>query len=360
MWVIFLINVSIWISQGCRQEMWREKVLQANPHKLQELGQRFILGYRDFEEIKLLVEYGAVGGVYITRRNIQGKTFSQVQNEIALLQHIQKKAGRPALIVAADQEGGIVSHLSPLLTQLPPLSEVIQNKSADDRWQATENYATLQAQELSKLGITLNLGPVADLKMTLPDFKDKHSLISKRAISEDPHIISEVGTTYCQTLTRWNISSTLKHFPGLGRVQGDSHFTTLKMPTDISVLAETDWLPFKYISQNCNSAAIMVSHIILPDVDPHHPASVSHKVVDGIMRRHLNLKGKLLTDDFSMGPIVSRPGGIGKASLDALNAGIDNILISYDNDLYYPAMAYLLQHSKTTLQRQSTASTTRD
>src|SRR6266852_7279815 len=103
-------------------EVRRRNVLQTDVVRARTLGQHFVVGYSSFDEVVPLAEKGLIAGVYIARHNIAGRTVEALKSEIAALQDRRRIAGLPPLMVAADQEGGIVSHLSPPLTALPSLS----------------------------------------------------------------------------------------------------------------------------------------------------------------------------------------------------------------------------------------------
>src|SRR5215467_12983952 len=127
----------------------RRAVLSADPALLQRLGRHFIVGYRDFAEAERLVSHGAIGGIFLTQRNIQGKSRQQVRAEILRLQELQAARGLPPLYIATDQEGGPVSRLSPLVPALPSLAEW-------KREHPVAAYAELQAESLAELGVNLN------------------------------------------------------------------------------------------------------------------------------------------------------------------------------------------------------------
>ena len=103
-------------------ELRKRDVLQTEAMQARSLGQHFMVGYSSFPEVAVLAEKGLIAGVYITKHNIAGRTAEALKSEISALQDKRRAAGLPPLIVAADQEGGIVSHLSPPLTKLPALS----------------------------------------------------------------------------------------------------------------------------------------------------------------------------------------------------------------------------------------------
>lgn len=319
------------------------QVLQANPTQLAYLGQHFMVGYTDLKELQTLVEKQAIGGVYITRRNIIDKSKAEIQSKIQALQTIRQRQGLSPLWIATDQEGGIVSRFSPPLTRLPALSQIIESSdNFESRKQAIIDYAQKQGEELVELGINLNFAPVVDINKSIINPQDKYSQIYRRAISSNPNIVAEVGLTYCQILEKTGVECTLKHFPGLGRVENDTHLTQAELFTPIAELASDDWIPFRQILQQ-TTAWTMLGHTQLMAVDSKHPVSFSQAVITGILRQDWQHNGILITDDFSMGAVYRSADGFKKATIKALNAGVDVILIAYDPDLYYPAMQTLLK-----------------
>ncbi|MEC4891886.1 MAG: glycoside hydrolase family 3 N-terminal domain-containing protein [Oscillatoria sp. PMC 1051.18] len=324
-------------------QLTKSSVLNAEPSQLEKLGQHFIIGYRSRSEIESLVKKNAIAGIFITRRNITNKTKAEIQQEIASFQTIRRNSNLPPLFIATDQEGGIVSRLSPPLTKLPQLSQIVtENPQIEAQKPEVIAYASQQARELAELGINLNFAPVVDINKQIINPKDKYSLIYKRAISADKNIVAQVGLWYCQTLESFNVKCTIKHFPGLGRVDTDTHLNEAELTTTIAELSQDDWVPFQKIIEN-SQAFTMLGHAKLTAVDTQHPVSFSQAVINGIIRKDWQHNGVLITDDFSMWAVFGSQDGIKKATIKSLNAGVDLILIAYDTDLYYPAMSALLK-----------------
>jgi beta-N-acetylhexosaminidase len=323
----------------------RYTVLHAEPNQLQKLGRHFIIGYTHTEDIIPLVEQGAIGGIFMTRRNVRNKSSEEVQKEIRFLQNLRTSSNLPLLFIATDQEGGIVSRFSPPLSRLPALSSLVNQHafSQADLDTRVKEYGRIHGEELKNIGVNVNFSPVVDLKKQLKyNPLNFHSLIGDRAISADASLVSQVALIYSQSLEDSGVIPTVKHFPGLGRVREDTHHFQAELGVSLQELQHQDWLPFKEVITHSH-AFMMLAHVRLPRVDPENPVSYSHKVVQGIIRDQWKHEGVLITDDFTMGPIYRGKHGIGDASVSALNAGVDLVLVSYDGEKYYDAMYAVIQ-----------------
>lgn len=322
----------------------KEQVLNTPKARLQQLGRHFVVGYTDSGRLETLIARGAVGGVYITGRNVTGRSVDDIKTLIRQWQTIRMTSGLPPLIVATDQEGGVVSRLSPMLPWQPALAGLIrQAKNVKDLDRKVAAYSGVQAQALSELGVNVNLSPVVDLKPetgTVPDHP--RTRLYHRAISDVPFLVARVGLGYCRKLEAYGVVGTLKHFPGLGNVAQDTHLDTGGLSKSAGRLETEDWLPFKEISRQ-TSAWIMLGHVRLTAIDPLAPASISKQVVREIIRKGWNHEGILITDDLNMGAVYRLKGGIRTASVSALNAGVDLLLLSYDPDQFFPAMHAVLE-----------------
>jgi beta-N-acetylhexosaminidase len=323
------------------QEGWfrwqQHQVLQANV-AMTRMGRHFVVGFRDFDDLKPLAERGLIGGIYITRRNLKGESAQSLRQRIDELQDIRRHASLPPLFVMADQEGGEVSHLSPLVERVPALSELLADGEENLEMRARAQ-GEQQGRELVALGINMNLSPVVDLKLDeIKDWSDSHSLIERRAIAADPRIVTQIASAYGAGLIASGVQPTVKHFPGLGRVRGDTHLVKASLPLDPEARA-ADWLPFREVI-NHTGAAMMLAHVHLPDIDPSAPASLSRKLVQDILRKKggdgWDYQGLLITDDLNMGAVYAN--GVGRAAVTALDAGVDLVLVSYDPDQYYRAL----------------------
>lgn len=324
-------------------ELRKQGVLSAGAAELRQLGPHFMVGYSSFPEVARLAELGLIGGVYVTRHNIRGRTVEALRAEIAALQDIRRAAGLPPLLVAADQEGGIVGHLAPPLTKLPALA-TLAGLAPDDQQAKAEEFGRIHGRELAGLGVNLNLAPVLDLKPQAQRNRlDFHTLIGQRAIASDPAVVSTIAASYVRGLEESGVGATLKHFPGIGRVRSDTHHFSANLDTPVTELEATDWLPFRQVLSHSRSA-LMVGHVTLTAVDPDRAASHSKRVVDGIIRQTWGYQGVVMTDDLVMGAIYQND--VCKAVVEAINAGVDLLLVAYDGAQFYRVFACALEGSR--------------
>jgi beta-N-acetylhexosaminidase len=312
---------------------WRKRnVLQTEAGLARSLGRHFIVGYSSFPEVAALAEKGLISGVYVTRHNVAGSSSARLKEEILALQEKRRAAGLPPLIVAADQEGGIVSHLAPPLTKLPALS-TLASLAPDVRAEKAEAFGRTHGQELAALGVNQNLAPVLDLR---PEMKrnrlDFNTLIRYRAISDDPAVVADIARAYVNGLEASGVGATVKHFPGLGRVRTDTHHFSADLDTPLDELEASDWIPFKKVLAG-SKTQLMIGHVTLTSVDPDRPASHSKRVVDGIVRKKWNYQGVVMTDDLVMGAIYQR--NVCTAVIEALDAGVDLLLVAFDGAQFY-------------------------
>jgi beta-N-acetylhexosaminidase len=321
---------------------WRkQQVLAAHHAAAQKLGAHMIVGYSDPQAVKTLVEKGLIGGIFISAHNVRGRSSETIHAEISALQDLRKIAGLPPLIVSTDQEGGIVSRMSPPLSRLPSLADVIAEARPEEIELLAFAYGEKHGRELAALGVNINFAPLADLSSPAERHSfDFRSLIGRRAIDTDPARVSPAVIGYAHGLEVNGVHATLKHFPGLGRVTTDTHIFPAMLAASASDLEDSDWIPFRAGLQSTQSL-LMVGHATLSAVDASKPASRSARVVREIVRQHWGHDGVLVTDDLTMGAAVRH--GLCSAGVDAINAGIDLLLVSYDAAQYYEIFYCLLQ-----------------
>lgn len=313
-----------------------------NTHRLRILGQHLVVGYGNNDEISELVRRGFIAGLFVTRRNAKGKSLDQLRAELVRFQNMRREAGLAPLIVATDQEGGPVSRLSPPLARQASLASILTAdvSSAQIELRA-KAYGAEQAMALADLGVNINFSPVIDLKPSRESGAlDFHTRIVERTIAAEPVTVARVGLAYSRGLLAQGVLPTVKHFPGLGGVLEDTHHFSAHLKLPLEELIERDWYPFRFILSQ-TPALLMVGHVIVNEVDPDFPASLSHKLMTGIVRENWKHDGILISDDMTMAAVYNR--GLCQSSILSLNAGMDLLLVAYDWEKVYPVLDCLLR-----------------
>jgi beta-N-acetylhexosaminidase len=186
--------------------------------------------------------------------------------------------------------------------------------------QLAARFAAALAAELTAVGISLDYTPVLDI-LTNPN----NPAIGDRALGERAEDVAALGTAIIETLQAAGIASCGKHFPGHGDTATDSHFELPLIEHPPDRLEAVELVPFRAAIE-AGVAAIMTAHILIPALDDTGPATLSPRVVDGLLKQQLGFQGLVLTDDMEMKAISSRY-GLPEATVKAIAAGCDAVLM---------------------------------
>ena len=248
-------------------------------------------------------------GFILFKRNCSTK--AQV---ISLINSLRDAVGDKVPILI-DQEGGRVQRLSPPIWNAYPPAEVFGIVFNSDEEKArqliTVNYQLI-ASELFELGINVNCAPVIDLSE-----KRGHSVIGDRALSSNPETVGLLGKAVIDGLEKGGVSGIIKHIPGHGRAEVDSHKRLPKIDSCLEDLSSREFNPFIQLRF---AAAAMTGHLLFPKLDLKHPVTFSGKIINEIIRNLIKFEGLLLSDDLSMNALS---GSIGDRYIKALEAGCD-------------------------------------
>lgn len=253
-------------------------------------------------------------GVILFLKNID--TYVQTKKLIEDIHQYGQELGIE-IKVAIDEEGGIVSRLNHL-PEYPTFNGA-----------RTSNYLSqkkVHTQFLAELGIDINLAPVSDVGF-LSD-----SPIYIRTLANSPQ---DVSTLVTQTVTSdqdQGVSSTLKHFPGLGRTEFDTHFNMSDVILSYENWLITDAIPF---SSNLNADYIMTGHVKYPQIDGKI-ASISPKWITEILRGELGYRGGVISDDLKMGGLEISPEEVECSKITHQNA--NKIKLALDAGTNHPLL----------------------
>ena len=222
-------------------------------------------------------------GIILFRRNIADP--DQVRGLVTSFRDIVGRHDAPVMI---DQEGGRVARLGEphWWPGLPPAT------IARGGERAARLAGRLLAYDMASLGIDVTCAPSLDLRIAGMD-----DVIGDRAFSHDPDRVSDLGTAFVDGLGAGGVQATIKHMPGHGRVTEDPHRRLPRVDTELTVLREQDFVPFRRLA---GSPFGMVAHVVYTAIDSRNPASASPDVVRRIIRGELGFAGVLVSDAIDM------------------------------------------------------------
>jgi len=238
----------------------------------------------------------------------------------ALTAGLQKAAAEDSgvpLLIATDQEGGNVQRITDGVTQRPAQADIAAESGAT----LTCDYYHLGAQ-LKALGVNQDYAPVADV------LRVGSTVIGNRSFGPDPAVDARDVGAAVDGLQRARVLATLKHWPGHGGVSCDSHVSLPVLPQTVSDWRSIDRVPFAAAAPH--AASIMVGFLAFPALDRSGTAApFSNALVNGALRQGLAYRGLAVTDGLWMEPARAH-GTAGRNAIDAINAGVDMLLMSPD------------------------------
>jgi beta-N-acetylhexosaminidase len=247
-------------------------------------------------------------GLILFRRNCRSP--DQVR---ALIDETRAALGRADAPVLIDQEGGRVARLQPPHWRRYPSAATLAALPQVE--QAVRLGARLIADDLAALGVTVDAAPVLDLPVAGAD-----TVIGDRAYGRDPAFVARLGRAVCAGLLEGGVLPIVKHMPGHGRARVDSHTALPVVDESEEVLAATDFAPFRSLA---DMPWAMTAHVVYSAIDAGHPATLSRRMIDRVIRGTIGFDGVLASDDIGMGALQ---GSIADRVTGALAAGCDVVL----------------------------------
>ncbi|MGQ7791463.1 beta-N-acetylhexosaminidase [Faunimonas sp. B44] len=253
-------------------------------------------------------------GVILFGRNIRGP--NQVRR---LCADVRKALGRDDAPILVDQEGGRVQRIGPPhLAAYPPAGRFgrVYDSNPVLGVEAARLGAKLIGLDLAALGINVDCLPVLDIPVEGSD-----NIIGDRAYGLSTDTVTTLGGAAADGLLSAGVLPVMKHMPGHGRADADSHKALPKVTASREELEAQDFAPFRIWAKKIPLA--MTAHVVYAALDPDRPATLSPKVIGEIIRGRIGFDGALMTDDISMGALS---GDIGTRSRRAIAAGCDLVL----------------------------------
>jgi len=274
--------------------------------------------------IRELIQDWELGGVILFKRNIESK-----EQVAKLNRELKDLAKNLSLLVSVDHEGGRVFRLPPPFTTIPPARQVALEGKA---------YETglLMGRELREAGFNLNFAPVLDV-----DTNPKNPIIGDRSFGPDPEEVSLCAIDLVRGLREEEVIPCGKHFPGHGDTSLDSHLELPVVDHPLARLEEVELVPFRAAVRD-GIEMLMTAHVLYPRIDSEFPATLSGKILTGLLRESMAYDGVVISDDLLM-KAVSEKFGVPDAARLFLEAGGDLVLVCKDEEAQARTLDHLMK-----------------
>jgi beta-N-acetylhexosaminidase len=271
------------------------------------------------------------GGLILMGRNVQDNTspidIIRVKGMLAEAQALSKVP----LFICVDQEGGRVARFGN-----PPFVRMPTAKAIGDRDDVSlaRKAATVTGRELAAVGVNFNFAPVADVNSN-----PQNPVIGDRAFSDNPHTTANMVVAQVAGYRDAGVLSCLKHFPGHGDTNLDSHYDLPTVDFTLDQMAGRELFPF-VAGIAADVPAIMTAHIVCTQLDPEYPATLSEAILTGLLRDGMDFGGLIVTDCLEMKAVADK-WGTPQAALEAAKAGADILLICHTEAVQRESFALL-------------------
>ncbi|WP_344874339.1 beta-N-acetylhexosaminidase [Nonomuraea antimicrobica] len=277
-----------------------------------------------------------LGGVILFPHNV--KSVGQV---VGLTNGMQRASKDVPLLIGTDQENGLVSRMSALMTDFPGASEIGATKDTG----LSRAVAEATGAELRALGVNIDFAPVADVNVN-----PRNPVIGRRAFGNDPQRVAKMVEAAVKGFDDAKVAATVKHFPGHGDTSVDSH-------TGLPVIKHTkaqweriDAPPFRAAIE-AGVDAVMSAHLVFPKLDPSgDPATLSKPILTGLLREKLGFQGVVSTDALNMAGVRKKYND-GEVAVRAVLAGADLLLMPNDLPKAYRAVLGAVESGRISKQR---------
>jgi beta-N-acetylhexosaminidase len=287
-----------------------------------QIGQLILMGIAQPsllpEERKAIASMQPSGVIYF-RRNVASA------EQLSELSHSIYEICNELPMIGIDQEGGRVARLGAPFTVFPGNDYLGRAFVSTKKDTLADQQATAMARELKSIGVNLNFTPVADI-----DSNPNNPIIGPRAFSSDPKLVAKLVAKTVHAYRKQNVISCAKHFPGHGDSTLDSHLALPYIDITKKTLTTRELIPFQ-AAIRAKVPTIMTAHVVYPQLDSL-PATLSKKILEGILRKKMKFTGVLMSDDMEMSAIAGNM-DIPQASVEAIKAGVDMLLVCKRLDL---------------------------
>ena len=274
----------------------------------------YYIGDEYDENLSNIIKEVKPGGFILMSDNIT--TYDRTLN---FVKGMQNDSDIP-MIISTDEEGGSVQRIKGIrdisVTDIPYMYYLGQTKDKNIDYKVGE----IIANELRTIGVNLTYAPVMDIYSN-----PNNTVIGKRSFGSDPNTVYDMATSLKNGIEDNLVNTCIKHFPGHGDTETDSHFEIPIINKTLDELENSDLLPF--IKSINDTNMIMVGHIALPKItNSSIPASLSKEIVTDLLKNKYNYKGLVITDALNMGSLTNNYSDKEIYTM-AINAGVDLLLM---------------------------------
>lgn len=293
-----------------------------------QIARMFCIGFDGTEPTAELQQMLAMGvqQVVLFARNVNGG-----QQAFDLTTRIKNSAPHPVMI-SIDQEGGRVRRLREGFTPIPAMRSLGQTNDETLARRAGE----VLGRELRSVNIDIDFAPCMDV-----DTNPANPVIAARSFGPDPATVSRLGCAVLTGIQAQGVAACVKHFPGHGDTQIDSHLALPRVNHSLERLNTVELPPFR-AAIAAGVASIMSAHVIVESLDNHYPATLSPLALEDIVRGQMEFQGVIFTDDFEMKAIADHY-GFEEAIVRGVLAGCDVILICHSPELQRKGIETLIK-----------------
>ena len=291
----------------------------------QSIGQKLLLAFAGKEispEITAAIKKYKPAGLTLFRSlNIDDPT--QVRRLTDSLQRLAHTLNLPPLLIATDQEGGQLMAIGEGTTQLPGNMALGATGSTELARKAGE----VLGRELAAMGVNVDYAPSCDVNIN-----PKNPVIGIRSFGENPEMVARLAGAMIVGIQSQGIAATVKHFPGHGDTAGDSHHGLPSVSHSLDRLQRVEFPPFR-AAIDADVKLMMTAHLALPALDGQDapPATLSRRILHGLLREELGFEGLIVTDAMDMGAI-HQGDALGEDAVRAVAAGADLLLLTSNPD----------------------------
>lgn len=285
--------------------------------------------------LKRLLEEGVGGVIFL------GGTVKELEIRCNV---IKKWSGKPILL-CADIEEGVGQRFYGGTKFIPPMGIAqIYKKDQNLAISIAEKIGYFTGKEAKSIGLNWLLAPVCDINNN-----SNNPVINLRAWGEEPETVKSLTCAFHRGVSRAQMLTCAKHFPGHGNSEVDSHLDLPEIQTDLYKLGEFELIPFEsLINKEVNS--VMIGHLLFPKIDPIYPATFSKRLVTHVLRNKFKYDGLVVSDALVM-KAISNKYSSGKAAVMAFDAGIDLMMMPKDIDEAIDSLTDAFYSEKISIER---------